>query len=74
MRIVPLSVPDDLIGGTARITWQNFRPLVELERMRAGTQKSWEGFKWLVGQLDRHSVSKTNLMVGAQTVYRNWQP
>jgi hypothetical protein len=38
-RIVLLSVVADLIRGTARITWQNFRPFVELERMRAGTQK-----------------------------------
>ena len=32
-RIVPLSVAADLIGGTARIAWQNFRPFVELERI-----------------------------------------
>jgi hypothetical protein len=73
-RIVPLSVAADLIGGTARIAWQNFRPFVELERMRAGTQKSWEWFQWLVEQLERHSVTKTNLKMGAQTVYRDWQP
>jgi len=73
-RIVPLSVAADLIGGTARIAWQNFRPFVELERARAGTQKSWEWFEWLVEQLERHSVTKTNLQVGAQTVYRDWQP
>jgi hypothetical protein len=73
-RIVPLSVAADLIGGTARITWRNFRPFVELERIRAGTQKSWEWFQWLVEQLERHSVTKTNLKVGAQTVYRDWRP
>jgi hypothetical protein len=73
-RIVPLSVAADLIGGTARIAWQNFRPFVELERTRAGTQKSWEWFQWLVEQLERHTVTKTNLKMGAQTVYRDWQP
>jgi len=67
-RIVPLSVASDLIGGTARIAWQNFRLFVELERMRAGTQKSWEWFQWLVEQLERHSVTRTNLKMGAQTV------
>jgi hypothetical protein len=72
--IVPLSVAADLIGGTARIAWQNFRPFVRLERMRAGTQKSWEWFQWLVEQVERHSVTKTNLKMGAQTVYRDWQP
>jgi hypothetical protein len=70
-RIVPLSVAADLIGGTAQIAWQNIRPFVELERMRAGTQKSWE---WFLEQLERHSVTKTNLKMGAQTVYRDWQP
>lgn len=73
-RIVPLSVAADLIGGTARIAWQNFRPFVDLERERAGTQKSWEWFQWLVEQLERHSVTKTNLKMGAQTVYRDWRP
>ncbi len=57
-RIVPLSVAADLIGGTARIAWQNFRPFVELERMRAGTQKSWEWFQWLVEQLERHTCDQ----------------
>jgi hypothetical protein len=48
-RIVPLSVAADLIGGTARIAWQNFRPFAELERTRAGTQKSWEWFQMAGG-------------------------
>jgi hypothetical protein len=64
----------DLIGGTARIAWQNFRPFAELERTRAGTQKSWEWFEWLVEQLERHNVTKTSLEMGAPTVYRDWQP
>jgi hypothetical protein len=73
-RIVPLSVAADLIGGTAWIAWQNFRPFAELERTRAGTQKSWEWFEWLVEQLERHNVTKTSLEMGAPTVYRDWQP
>jgi hypothetical protein len=36
--------------------------------------KKLEWFQWLVEQLERHSVTKTNLQVGAQTVYRDWQP
>jgi hypothetical protein len=27
-----------------------------------------------VEQLERHSVTKTNLKMGAQTVYRDWRP
>ena len=73
-RIVPLSVAADLVGGMARIAWQNFRPFDEVERASAGTEKSWEWFQWLVEQLERHSVTKTNLKMGAQTVYRDWQP
>ena len=73
-RIVPLSVAADLIGGIAVVAWRNFRPYVEVERERMGTQKSWEWFQWLAEQIERHSVSKTNLAVGAQTVYRDWRP
>ena len=73
-RIVPLSVAADLIGGTARIAWRRFRPFVEMERERAGTQKSWEWFQWLAEQLERDGVSRTNLNAGAQTVYRDWKP
>jgi hypothetical protein len=73
-RIVPLSVADDLIGGMARIAWRKFRPFVEEERERTGTQKSWEWFQWLAEQLDCHSSSKTNLKLGAAVAYRDWKP
>lgn len=73
-RIIPLTVAADLIGGMAVIAWRNFQPFVELERQRAGTQKSWEWFQWLAEQVERQSVTKTNLTIGAQTVYRDWRP
>ncbi|MDQ2868248.1 MAG: hypothetical protein M3R59_07555 [Verrucomicrobiota bacterium] len=73
-RIVPLSVADDLVGGMARVAWRKFRPFVEDERRRTGTEKSWEWFQWLAEQLDRHSASKTSLAVGAPVVYRDWKP
>jgi hypothetical protein len=73
-RIVPLAVADDLIGGMARVAWRKFRPFVEEERERTGTQKSWEWFQWLAEQLDRHSTSKTNLQIGAPVAYRDWKP
>lgn len=73
-RIVPLTVAAELIGGTAVIAWRNFREYVEMERERAGNQKSWEWFQWLAEQIERHHVTKTNLNMGAQTVYRDWRP
>jgi hypothetical protein len=73
-RIIPLSVADDLIGGMARIAWRKFRPFVEDERLRTGTQKSWEWFQWLAEQLDRHQLSKTSLRVGAPVAHRDWRP
>jgi len=73
-RIVPLSVADDLVGGMARVAWQRFKPFVEDERVRTGTQKSWEWFQWLAEQLDRRGVSKTNLKVGAPVAHRDWKP
>ncbi len=73
-RIVPLSVADDLIGGMARLAWRKFKPFVEVERARTGTQNSWEWFQWLAEQLDRHGKSKTNLALGAAVAYRDWKP
>ena len=73
-RIVPLAVADDLIGGMARIAWRKFRPFVEEERQRTGTQKSWEWFQWLAEQLERHAKSKTSLKVGAPVAHRDWRP
>jgi len=73
-RIVPLSVADDLIGGTARVAWKKLRPFIEFERTRSGSQKSWEWFQWLAEQLDRHGLSRTNLKVGAPVAYRYWRP
>jgi hypothetical protein len=73
-RVVPLSVASDLIGGTARVGWRKFRPFVEMERVRAGTQKSWEWFQWLVEQLERYPITKTNLKLGAYEAYRDWKP
>src|SRR5437773_10839966 len=63
-RIVPLAVADDLVGGMARVAWRKFRPFAEDERVRTGTQKSWEWFQWLAEQLERHGPSKTSLEVG----------
>jgi hypothetical protein len=73
-RIVPLSVADDLVGGTARVAWSRLRPFIEFERERSGSQKSWEWFQWLVEQLERHGKSKTSLKVGAPIAYRDWKP
>ena len=73
-RIVPLAVADDLIGGMARVAWRKFRPFVEEERERTGTQKSWEWFQWLAEQLEEHAPSRTSLTKGAFEAYRNWKP
>ncbi len=73
-RMVPLSVADDLIGGTARVAWRNLRHYIEFERERSGSQKSWEWFQWLVEQLDRHGKSRTSLTLGAPVAYRDWKP
>ena len=73
-RIVPLSVVDDLVGGMARLAWRKFEPVVTDERLRTGTQKSWEWFQWLAETLDRHSRGKTSLQIGAPVAYRDWTP
>jgi hypothetical protein len=73
-RIVPLSVVDDLLGGTVRVAFRKMRPYIEFERNRAGSRKTWEWFEWLAIQLDRHSLGKTSLQLGAHEVYRDWEP
>jgi hypothetical protein len=73
-RLVPLSVVDDVVGGTARVAWRRIRPFVEFERERSGSQKSFEWFQWLAETLERHSSSKTTLEVGAPIAYRDWKP
>ena len=74
LRIVPLSLVDDFVGGATRVAWKKLRPFLEFERQRAGSQKSWEWFQWLAEQLERHGKSRTSLTVGAATAYRDWTP
>jgi hypothetical protein len=74
VRIVPLRVAADLVGGTVRLAWRKMQPYIEEERRRSGSQKTFEWFQWLAIQLERHSPGKTNLEVGAQEVYQNWKP
>jgi hypothetical protein len=73
-RLVPLKVVDDLVGGTARVGWRKLRKYIDFERERAGSQKSWEWFEWLVEQMDRHNTTRTGLTAGAPSVYRDWKP
>jgi hypothetical protein len=72
--VVPLRVVGDLVGGTVRLAWRKLRPYAEAERQRSGSRKFFEWFQWLDIQLDRHSPGQTNLQVGAQEVYLNWNP
>ena len=73
-RMVPLSVVDELLGGTVRVAWRKLRSYVEYERERAGSQKNWEWFQWLAEQIDRHSKARTSLALGAHEAYRDWRP
>ena len=73
-RIVLLRMAADLVGGTVRLAWRKLEPYVEEERRRSGSQKTFEWFQWLAIQLERHSLGKTNLQVGAQEAYRDWRP
>lgn len=73
-RMVPLTVVDELLGGTVRVAWRKLRGYVEFERERAGSQKNWEWFQWLAEQIDRHSKARTSLSLGAHEAYRDWRP
>jgi hypothetical protein len=73
-RLVPLQVVGDLMGGTVRLAWRKLRPYIEGERRRSGSQKYFEWFGWLAGQLERYSPGKTSLQVGAQEAHDDWKP
>lgn len=73
-RIVPLRVIGDLMGGTIRLAWRKLRPYIEEERRRTGSRKTFEWFEWLARQIDRHVPGKTNLEMGAQDAYLDWEP
>src|SRR5262249_8499813 len=72
-RMVPLTVVDELLGGTVRVAWRNLGGYVEYERERAGSKKNWEWFQWLAQQIDRHSKARTSLALGADGAYRDAQ-
>jgi hypothetical protein len=74
LRVVPLHVVDELMGGVVRISWRKLKPWVEHERARSGSQKTWEWFQWLAERLDEHGGRITSLAVGAQQAFRNWRP
>src|SRR5262249_45124 len=42
LRLIPLRVVDELMGGVVLITWRKLKPWAELERQRSGSQKTWE--------------------------------
>ncbi|MGH8093177.1 MAG: DUF4760 domain-containing protein [Chthoniobacterales bacterium] len=73
-RIVPLRVVGDLMGGTVRLAWRKLRPFIEEERRRSGSRKTFEWFEWLARQVERHLPGKTNLQIGAQEAYQDWNP
>src|SRR5262249_18431835 len=73
-RIVPLRVISDLMGGTIRLAWRKLRPYIEEERRRTGSNKTFEWFEWLARQIERHVPGKTNLEIGAQEAYLDWEP
>ncbi len=73
-RLVPLQVVGDLMGGTVRLAWRKLRPYIEEERRRTGSQKTFEWFQWLAGQLERRAPGKTNLQIGAQEAHLDWEP
>lgn len=73
-RLIPLQVVADLMGGTVRPAWRKLRPYIEEERRRSGSQKYFEWFQWLAGQLERRAPGKTNLQFGAQEAHLDWKP
>ena len=73
-REVTFDLVADFFSGSVSVSWRKLHAFVEEDRSFVERETVWEWFQWLVEQLERHSVTRTNLKMGAQTVYRDWQP
>lgn len=74
LRLVPLRMVDELIGGATVLAWRRIRVYAQFERDRSGSEKAWEWFQWLSEQLERKGTTTSLMRVGAQTLHRNWRP
>jgi hypothetical protein len=71
-RIVPISVVEDLTGGTLRVTWRKVRPYAEATRREAGFDKPYEWYQWLVERLEEQATKEKDR--GAHVRHRDWRP
>lgn len=71
MRMIPLRLVDELIGGLIRQAWRKLRVWVAYTRTR-GNPNSFEWFEWLYDRLEsQHAAQKRP---PAPIVHRDWRP
>jgi hypothetical protein len=71
IRMIPLSLVEDLQGGHVRQAWRTLRAWVAHIRT-LGNPNAFEWFEWLYDRLEQHHA--TTKHPPAAVVYRNWRP
>ena len=71
LRMIPLRLVDELIGGLIRQAWRKLRVWVAHTRS-LGNPSSFEWFEWLYDRLEAHHAPTKR--PPASVVYRDWRP
>jgi hypothetical protein len=71
MRMIPLKLVDDLLGGLIRQAWRKLRLWVAHTRS-LGNPNSFEWFEWLYDRLETHHAPTKR--PPASMIYRDWRP
>jgi hypothetical protein len=71
-RKIPLSLVQEVMGGSTVLLWARVKPFVELDRARQGRQNVYEWWQWLAERLaEDASESKRQ---GAHIAFADWKP
>ena len=71
LRMIPLRLVDELIGGLIRQAWRKLRVWVAHTRS-LGNPNSFEWFEWLYDRLEAHHAPTKR--PPASVLYRDWRP
>lgn len=71
MRMIPLGLVDDLLGGLIRQAWRKLRTWLADTRT-LGNPNAFEWFEWLNAQLEAHHAPTKR--PPASVLHRDWRP
>lgn len=71
-RIVPLSLVDELVGGSLVLLWRKLAKWVEDTRRESSQDTVYEWFQWLAERLQQQPGFE--MLEGAHVEHRDWTP